>query len=145
MKKAKIISHGENHSAINLGQFDSLMEHSYLHPKLHKEIEGKVFAGEILGTTGAEISFQTLPPYEDISFKHQHHNNEEIYIFLKGSGQFQVDNDLFDVSEGSVIRVSPSGKRTYRNTSDKPLIFICIQAKANSLDGYFIEDGFRVI
>jgi mannose-6-phosphate isomerase-like protein (cupin superfamily) len=145
MKNAKIISLGKNHSAIDLGPFDNLMDYSYLHPKLNNEIKGKYFIGEILETTGAEISFQTLPPHTDISFKHQHRNNEEIYIFLKGSGQFQVDDQVFNVSEGSIIRISPEGKRTYRNNSEKPLTFICIQSHVNSLGGHYIEDGFRVV
>jgi hypothetical protein len=46
--------------------------------------------------------------------------------------------------EGSVIRIAPDGRRTWRNNSDKPLIFMVIQAKNDSLDKYFVEDSFRV-
>jgi mannose-6-phosphate isomerase-like protein (cupin superfamily) len=143
MKNVKITSEGINHCAIDLGIFDKLMDYSYLHPKRHQEIKGKQFVGEILKTTGAEISFQILPPHTEISFMHQHRQHEEIYVFLKGSGQFQVDESVFEVSEGSVIRISPNGKRTYRNNSGSPLIFMCIQCKAGSLENFFVEDGFR--
>jgi len=143
MKKIKITSEGINHSAIDLGIFNQLMDYSYIHPKLHQEVKGKVFVGEILKSTGAELSFTIIPPKTEIPFIHQHKRHEEIYVFLKGSGQFQVDESVFDVSEGSVIRVSPNGKRTYRNNSENTLIFMCIQCQNNSIDSYFIEDGFR--
>jgi mannose-6-phosphate isomerase-like protein (cupin superfamily) len=143
MKNVKITSEGINHSAIDIGTFDRLTDYSYMHPKRHQEVKGKQFVGEILKSTGAEISFTSIPADTEIPFVHQHKQHEEIYVFLKGSGQFKVDESVFDVSEGSVIRVSPIGKRTYRNNSSYPLIFMCIQCKAGSLEGYNVEDGFR--
>jgi mannose-6-phosphate isomerase-like protein (cupin superfamily) len=143
MKNVKITSEGINHSAIDLGKFDQLMDYSYMHPKRFQEIKGKLFVGEILKSTAAEISFTMIPPHTELPFIHQHRQHEEIYVFLKGSGQFQVDKSVFDVSEGSVIRILPNGKRTYRNNSAVPLIFICIQCKVGSMESFFVEDGFR--
>lgn len=142
MKKVKISSEGVNHSSIDLGNLDGLMDYSYMHPKRHQEVKGKVFIGELLKSSSAEISFTVIPPNTEMPFFHQHKNNEEIYVVLKGAGQFQIDNSLFDVSEGSVIRVSPEGKRTYRNNSEVPLSFLCIQNKAGSLEQFNVEDGF---
>jgi mannose-6-phosphate isomerase-like protein (cupin superfamily) len=142
MKNAKTTSEGINHIAIDLGVFDELMNYSYTHPKRHREVKGKVFVGELLKSTSAEISFSVIPPMTEIPFMHQHRNHEEIYIILRGSGQFQVDGSVFDISEGSVIRVSPNGKRTYRNNSENPLIFLCIQNQVGSLNSFTVEDGF---
>ncbi len=142
MKTVKIKSEGKNHVAIDLGQVDQLMDYSYLHPKRHQEVKGKVFVGEILKSTSAEISFTVIPPKTEMPFMHQHKNHEEIYVILKGSGQFQVDDSIFDVSEGSVIRISPDGKRIYRNNSDHPLTFLCVQNQAGTLDSFNVEDGF---
>ncbi|MCK9220709.1 MAG: cupin domain-containing protein [Bacteroidales bacterium] len=142
MKNVKIKSEGINHVAIDLGLIDQLMDYSYMHPKRHQEVKGKVFVGEILKSTSAEISFTVIPPKTEMPFMHQHKNHEEIYIFLKGSGQFQVDDSIFDVSEGSIIRISPNGKRIYRNNSDNPLIFLCVQNQAGSLNSFNVEDGF---
>lgn len=143
MKNVKISSESANHSAVDLGKLDQLMDYSFMHPKLNREVKGKQFIGEILKTTGAEISFTILPPHTEIPFIHRHRQHEEIYMFLKGSGQFRVDDSVFDVTEGSVIRVAPDGKRTYRNHSDEPLIFICIQCQVGSLKNFMVEDGFR--
>jgi len=64
MKTLQISSEGINYSAIDLGEFDNLMEYSYLHPKLKSEVKGKVFIGEFIKSTGTEISFQILPAKE---------------------------------------------------------------------------------
>jgi mannose-6-phosphate isomerase-like protein (cupin superfamily) len=142
MKTVKSTSEGINHNAIDLGKLGQLMDYSYMHPKRHQEVKGKVFVSEMLKSTGAELSFTTIPPGTAMPFMHQHKKHEEIYVFLKGSGQFQVDESVFDISEGSVIRVAPNGKRTYRNNSDQPLTFMCIQCQANSMENFGIEDGF---
>jgi mannose-6-phosphate isomerase-like protein (cupin superfamily) len=143
MKNLQISSEGKNYSAVDLGEFDNLMEYSYLHPRLKTEIKGKVFIGEILKATGTEISIQILPPNTNIPFLHQHKNHEETYIILKGTGQFQVDGSVFDIKEGSIIRIAPEGKRSYRNNSANPIIVMCIQSQKNSLDNYLVFDGFR--
>ena len=110
MKNLIVTSEGINYSAIDLGDFDNLMNYSFLHPRLKSEVKGKVFIGEILKSTGTEISFQILLPNTDIPFLHQHKKHEETYIILKGTGQFQVDGNIFNIKEGSVIRVAPDGK-----------------------------------
>lgn len=144
MKNIKIISEGPNHSAIDLGEYNNLMDYSYIHPKLNREVKGKVFVGESLKTTGAEISFQILPPKTDIPFLHKHKNHEEIYIVIKGSGQFQVDSTIINLKEGSLVSVSPDGKRTWRNNSEDPMIVMVIQTQEGTLDNHYIFDGFRV-
>lgn len=144
MKNIKVFSEGNNYTSIDLGELDHLGEYSFLHPKLKQEIIGKVFLGEVLNSTGVEISLQILPPNTNISFLHKHRNHEEIYFFIKGSGQFQVDDSVFNVGEGTLIRISPEGIRTWRNNSDKPLIYMVIQSQSGTLDGYSVSDGFRV-
>lgn len=102
-----------------------------------------MFVGELLESSGAEISFQELSPKTTIPFLHQHNNHEEIYIFLNGFGKFQVDDDCFDIKVGTIVKVSPKGKRTLRNSSEKPLVYMVIQTRINSLTDRYISDGFR--
>ncbi|MDR0660863.1 MAG: cupin domain-containing protein [Prevotellaceae bacterium] len=75
---------------------------------------------------------------------HIHNKNEETYVFLKGSGDFQVDGDCFTITEGSVVRIAPQGKRGLRNTSGVPMVYMVIQSKENSLEEYSTADGERV-
>lgn len=82
------------------------------------------------------------PPFRGSrTFFHSHKENEENYIILSGSGKFQIDNEVFEVAEGSVIRVSTNSDRNLKCTSSEPMTYICIQAKENSLGGYTMEDA----
>ena len=103
--------------------------------------EGKQFVKEATGATSCEISFGTLPTGAAVPFFHSHKVNEENYIILSGAGKFQVDGDVFDITEGSVIRVSTNCDRNIKCTSAEPMTDICIQAKEGSLEGYTMTDA----
>ena len=75
---------------------------------------GRVTLKEKLALTGSEISINELPPGASVPFVHSHKRNEEVYIILKGKGQFYLDGDEFDVEEGDVIRVDPAGATEFR-------------------------------
>lgn len=59
---------------------------------------------------------------------------------LQGNGVLTIDNNSFDLKEGSVIRVTPDGVRVIK-ALDKGLVFLCIQAKEKSLLQYTLTDG----
>lgn len=103
--------------------------------------EGKQFVKDATGATSCEISFGTLPSGGVIPFFHSHKENEENYVILSGSGRFQVNDDVFDIAEGSVIRVATNCDRNIRCTSEQPMCYICIQAKEGSLGGYTMTDA----
>lgn len=103
--------------------------------------EGKQFVKDATGATSCEISFGTLPSGAAVPFFHSHKDNEENYIILSGMGKFQVDGEVFDIAEGSVIRVSTGSDRNLKCTSEEPMTYICIQAKEGSLGGYTMTDG----
>lgn len=124
---------GSNYSAADLGALATLDRHTFRPPGLSFEVEGKVFLNSVLDLTSAEISLNKLPPGGGMPFHHHHQTNEEIYVFVGGRGEFQVDGETFDVVEGSVVRVAPQGVRCWRNTSDQPLYYIVVQSPA---DGY---------
>ncbi len=139
----KTISEGKNHKAIDIGSLNQLSNHSYVHKKLGHTVKSKLFVGEALNSTGSEISFMELPPETTISFLHQHKKHEETYIFLKGHGKYQVDGEVFEIKEGSIVRVAPDGSRTLRNDSGDPMVYMVVQAVEGTLTGYDIYDGFR--
>ncbi len=131
MKQVETIKIGKNYAAVNVGKMNEIIEHELpMGPDV--TIKGKVFVGQAVGATGSELSFQTLVPGQDSGFLHTHKTHEELYFILKGEGQYQVDGEVFPVGEGSVIRVSPEGKRALKNTGGENLTMLCIQYKANS-------------
>ena len=100
------------------------------------EFGGKQFVKEATGATSCEISFGILPSGTAVPFFHCHKANEENYIILSGSGKFQVDDNVFDIAEGSVIRVSTDCDRNLKCTSSEAMTYICIQAKEGSHGDY---------
>ena len=77
----------------------------------------------------------------ETGFLHSHKSHEELYFFLSGKGEFQVDGTVFPVEEGSVVRVSPAGKRSVRNNGTTPLLMLCIQYCSNTFSQEDATDG----
>ena len=127
MSEIKIMSKGEKYAHASVGSLNGF--------------EGKQFVKEATEDTSCEISFGTLPSGAAVPFFHSHKANEENYIILSGAGRFQVNDEVFDIAEGSVIRVAPGCDRNLKCTSAEPMTYICIQAKNGSLEGYTMTDA----
>lgn len=145
MKQLEEIINGNGYAAVSVGPMNELSEHVLaLGPNV--KIKGKVFLGSKLGTSGSEISFQSFAPGTETGFLHTHKSHEELYIFISGNGEFLADGKVFNVGEGTVVRVSPSVKRSVRNNGKQPLIMICVQYKADTFteedaaDGVILQD-----
>lgn len=102
---------------------------------------GRVTLNSELALTGSEISVNELPAGVSIPFVHSHKRNEEVYIILKGKGQFYIDGDEFDIKEGHVVRVDPTGARCLKADDQTSIRYICIQTEAKSLVQFTENDG----
>lgn len=127
MSEIKTLNKGEKYAHASVGSL--------------RGFEGKQFVKDATGATSCEISFGTLLTGTAVPFFHSHKENEENYIILSGSGKFQVDDAVFDIAEGSVVRVSTNCDRNLKCTSEEPMCYICIQAKEGSLGGYTMTDA----
>ena len=105
------------------------------------KIPGKVFGGQCVNATGAEFSFQSFAPGTESGFLHTHKNHEELYFFLQGKGEFQVDGKVFAIGEGSVVRVAPAGHRSVRNNGTEPLLMLCVQYRGDTFTSEDAADG----
>lgn len=148
MRQIGKIAEATNFSAINLGKMSELGEYVLeLGPGVR--IPGKVFGGAALGATGGEFSMQVFQPGSETGFLHTHKNHEELYFFLGGKGEFQVDGQVFPVEEGSVVRVAPAGRRSVRNNGSDPLVMLCVQyrgdtfTEADAADGVILDEPVR--
>lgn len=140
MKQIQTIEKGANFSAANFGKLSGLNDYALqLDPDV--KIPGKVFGGHATDATGGEFSFQVFAPGQETGFIHTHRNHEELYFFLKGKGEFQVDGKVFHVEEGSVVRVAPDGRRSVRNNSSEPLVMLCVQYRGNTFCSNDATDG----
>lgn len=127
MSNLKTLEKGDKFAHVSVGNLSSFV--------------GKEFVKEANGATSCEISFGTLEPGQAVPFFHSHKANEENYIILSGEGKFQVNDDVFGVAEGSVVKVATNCDRNIKNTGSTNLVYICIQAKEGSLEGYTMTDA----
>lgn len=140
MKETKTIASAANFSAVDFGKFNELGDYLLkLSPEV--QIPGKVFGGKAVGATGAEFSFQSFAPGTETGFLHTHKHHEELYFFLSGKGEFQVDGQIFAIGEGSVVKVAPAGVRSVRNTGSEPLVMLCVQYKNATFTAEDATDG----
>ncbi|WP_417070644.1 cupin domain-containing protein [Niveibacterium terrae] len=141
MNKAHPQRTGSRFTAVDLGPQSALVACRFEAPS-GQSAPGKVFLREALNATGAEISWNCLPPGAAMPFLHAHREHEEIYLFTGGEGEFQVDGEIFPVSEGSAVRVAPEGARAWRNTGSEALSFLVLQVRPGSISGGPVEDGY---
>ena len=140
MKQVTTVADGRNFSAISVGKLNELNEYVLqLGPDV--KIPGKVFGGAALHATGGEFSFQVFQPGTETGFLHTHKVHEELYFFLSGRGEFQVDGQVIPVGEGSVVRVAPEGERSVRNNGTEPLVMLCVQYRGNTFTEADAADG----
>ena len=120
-----------NATHLEIGAPETWGDLHVVHPKLGR-VPGKHFLQESLGLTGLEISVNAFPAGRVFPVRHHHRENEEVYLFLSGSGEFEVDGEVLPIGPGSVVRIAPEGVRGFRCLGADPLTFVCIQARAGS-------------
>lgn len=104
------------------------------------QLKDKFFAKDALGLTGMEISINRQPAGKGVPFVHIHQQNEEVYIVVSGTGTFFVDGKEFPLTAGSLVRVAPGAERSL-SAGSEDLCYICVQAKAGSLEQFTMTDA----
>lgn len=140
MSEIKTIKKADNFTTVDFGKLNELSNYVLeLGPDMR--IPGKVFGGKAVNATGGEFSFQCFQPNTETGFLHSHKNHEELYFFLSGKDEFQVDGNILPIQEGSVVRVAPNGLRSIRNNGTSPLIMLCVQYRGNTFTQEDANDG----
>ena len=91
----------------------------------------------------------TYAPGQEGGFYHTHKTHEELYFILSGKGEYQVDGVNIPLQEGSVVRVSPEGKRTIHNNGTEPMVVLCVQYRETAFtqddatDGVILKDQVK--
>ena len=57
---------------------------------------------------------------------HTHSGQEEVYMFLKGEGEMQIDDERFSVKEGDVVCIEDGEFHRVFNTGHFGLYFVCV-------------------
>jgi mannose-6-phosphate isomerase-like protein (cupin superfamily) len=135
---------GANFTGFHAGPMEQWTQFRLEPPDVPLPARGKLFLQSLLSSAGLEISLNVVPPGKGMPFLHRHQQNNEVYVVVGGRGQFLVDGECIDVAEGSVLCMNPPAARAWRNNSDAPLYFLCIQYRADSVVQGCTRDGQRV-
>lgn len=57
---------------------------------------------------------------------HRHEGQEEVYYFVSGTGQMELDNEKFEVQGGDVVLIKDGVFHRVHNTSNTKLYFVCV-------------------
>lgn len=71
------------------------------------------------------VSSTRLNPNKSTS-GHKHEGQEEVYYFIKGKGEMQLDNNTISVQEGDVVLIEDGVFHKVNNTGDYGLYFVCV-------------------
>ncbi|WEG10558.1 cupin domain-containing protein [Microbacterium horticulturae] len=81
------------------------------------------------------MTANALEPGEEAGYWHAHARIEELYVFLAGTGQMGLDDDVIEVGPGTVVRVGQDVWRTWRARPDstEQLSWLCIRSGGERL------------
>ena len=57
---------------------------------------------------------------------HRHAGQEEVYYFVSGKGQMELDHKIFDVGPGDIVLIEDNVFHKVHNTGDYGLYFVCV-------------------
>jgi mannose-6-phosphate isomerase-like protein (cupin superfamily) len=123
------------------GKLSDLDQYTFAPKELPEPLLGKLFLGNLVNLTSMEVSLNKDAPNTGMSFFHSHKNNEELYIFIGGSGEMMIDDERFAVKEGSVVSVAPEAQRAWWNTGKEDLYYVVIQAQSDGLKSAGLNDA----
>jgi mannose-6-phosphate isomerase-like protein (cupin superfamily) len=94
--------------------------------------EMRMSAASDLGTEQVGFTWRRMPPLTGGkgSYGHRHRTQEEVYFVASGTLQFKLEDEVIDVSEGTVVRVSPEVARSVWNAGPGDAILIVVSKKS---------------
>ena len=57
---------------------------------------------------------------------HRHEGQEEVYYFVSGTGEMELDDEKFPVQGGDVVLIKDGVFHRVHNTSNTKLYFVCV-------------------
>ncbi|MBB6392697.1 cupin domain-containing protein [Microbacterium thalassium] len=92
--------------------------------------DGRRVVDHDIDTQYIGMTANAYEPGEEAGYWHTHAQIEELYVFIAGTGQMGLDDEVVDVRAGSVVRVGQGVWRTWRAMPDSPgqLRWLCIRA-----------------
>jgi mannose-6-phosphate isomerase-like protein (cupin superfamily) len=95
--------------------------------------EMRMSAASDLGLEQVGFTWRRMPPLTGGkgSYGHRHRTQEEVYFVASGTLQFKLEEEVFDVNEGTVVRVSPEIARSVWNAGPDDAVLIIVSRRSD--------------
>ncbi len=90
----------------------------------------RVAYADALGGSCRFIDYVELTPGSSIGDHTHASDEEEYYLILDGSGRMRLDDEVFDVGRGDLVRNRPRGRHGLENTSNGTLALFVFEVTA---------------
>ena len=76
------------------------------------------FASRDLALERGGLGYERLAPNFRVPFGHTHHEQEELYVVVSGSGRVKLDDEIVEFGQWDAIRVGPGVMRCFEAGPD---------------------------
>ncbi len=76
------------------------------------------FGRSALDMQGGGMSYQRMVPNFRGPFGHRHTTQEEVYVIIAGSGRIKLEDEIRELRQWDVLRVSPKVARGFESGPD---------------------------
>ena len=84
----------------------------------HSEKQEARFPREELGAETTGLAYLVVRPGKRQAFAHRHHEAEEVYVALSGSGRVKLDDEVVEIGPLDAIRIAPHVTRAFEAGPD---------------------------
>ncbi len=96
--------------------------------------KGKRFVDRTIATQYIGVSANAVEPGEGSAAFHAHSLLEELYLFIDGTGEMALDDEIVPVGPGTTIRVGQGVQRAIHADPEGPgLHYLCIRSGGDVL------------
>jgi quercetin dioxygenase-like cupin family protein len=100
------------------------------------------FARKHLGSEHLGITYMRYAPGVRSPMAHSHREQEEAYVVVSGSGRMRLDDEVHDIRQWDVVRVSPQTIRAFEAGDDGLELIAAGSDRPEGGDGVLAESAW---
>jgi mannose-6-phosphate isomerase-like protein (cupin superfamily) len=99
--------------------------------------EMRMTAASELGTEQVSFTWRRMPAQTGGkgSYGHRHKTQEEIYFVVSGTLEFKLEDEVHELSAGTVVRIAPAVVRSVWNEGPEDAVLIMCSTKSDDPEG----------
>ena len=103
----------------------------------HREAK---FARSHIGSEHLGVSYFRYGPGFRSPIGHSHREQEEVYVVVSGSGRVKLDDEIIELKQWDVVRVSPAVVRAFQGGPEGLELVVAASDRPEGGDGVRVDD-----